>query len=96
MEKRQGHRKRVKHFHDPGHVHALTFSCFHRWPLLTNDTWREMLARSIDRAMDGHCYRLAAFVFMLEHVHLIIDPARQYTDLPTIQSLFADCLNEPN
>ena len=74
MEKRQGHRKRVKHYHDPGHVHELTFSCFHRWPLLTNDVWRELLARSVDHAMEGNNYRLTAFVFMPEHVHLMIYP----------------------
>jgi putative transposase len=33
-----------------------------------------MLAESIDRAMVGHRYRLAAFVFMPEHVHLMIYP----------------------
>jgi putative transposase len=90
MAKRQGHRKRVKHFHDPGLMHALTLSCFHRWPLLTNNTWREMLARSIDRAMDGHGYRLAVFVFMPGQVHLMNDPPRQYPDLRTIHSLPAD------
>jgi putative transposase len=74
MDKRQGHRKRVRHYHDPEHVHELTFSCFHRWPLLTNDVWREMLAESVNRAMDRHNYRLTAFVFMPEHVNLIIYP----------------------
>ena len=50
MEERQGHRKRVRHYHDPGHVHELTFSCFRRLPLLTNDVWRRMLAESVDVA----------------------------------------------
>jgi putative transposase len=68
------YRKRVKHYHDLGDSHELTFSCFHRQPLLTNDKWREMLAESIDRAMENHCYRLTAFVFMPEHVHLLIYP----------------------
>jgi putative transposase len=33
-----------------------------------------MLAESVNRAMEGHCYRLAAFVFMPEHVHLMTYP----------------------
>ncbi len=33
-----------------------------------------MLAESINRAMDTHRYRLTAYVFMPEHVHLIIYP----------------------
>jgi hypothetical protein len=28
----------------PSHIHELTSFCFHRWPLLTNDVWRGMLA----------------------------------------------------
>jgi putative transposase len=67
-------RKRVRHFNQPGHCHELTFSCYRRWPLLTNDLWRAMLSESIDRAMAGHCYRLVAFVYMPEHVHLLVYP----------------------
>ncbi len=74
MKQRPGHRKRIRHHHEPGDIHELTFSCYQRWPLLTNEVWREMLAESIDRAMEGHGYRLAAFVFMPEHLHLIVYP----------------------
>jgi putative transposase len=74
MDESLGHRKRVRHYHDLGHAHELTFSCFHRWPLLTNDSWRTMLSESIDRAMQNHGYRLTAFVFIPEHVHLLICP----------------------
>ena len=74
MESWPGHRKRIRHYHDPGHVRELTFSCYQRRPLLSNDVWRGMLAESIDRAMEGHRYRLTAFVFMPEHVHLMVYP----------------------
>ena len=43
-------------------------------PLLTNDVWRGKLSESIDRAMIGQGYRLAAFVYMPEHVHLVVYP----------------------
>jgi putative transposase len=68
------HRKLVKHFHEPGDLHALTFSCYQRRPLLTNDTWRQELARCIDAAGNEHDIQLAAFVFMPEHVHLLVVP----------------------
>jgi putative transposase len=68
------HRKLVKHFHEPGHLHAFTFSCFQRRPLLTNDRWRRYLAESIDAACDKFNFQLAAFVFMPEHVHLLTLP----------------------
>jgi putative transposase len=74
METQPDHRKRIRHYHECGHIHELTFSCYQRQPLLTNDAWQAMLAASIDRAMEGHRYQLAAFVFMPEHVHLVVYP----------------------
>ena len=69
-----GYRKRVKHYDEPGHCHLLTFSCYDRLPLLTNDLWRQMLSVAIDRAMGRHKFQLVAFVYMPEHVHLIVYP----------------------
>jgi putative transposase len=68
------HRKLVKHYHEPGDLHELTFSCYQRLPLLTNDLWRQQLARSIDLAGQRTGFELVAFVFMPEHVHLIVVP----------------------
>jgi putative transposase len=44
-------------------------------PLLTNDAWRRMLAESVERAIQGHDFRLVAFIFMPEHVHLLAYPS---------------------
>jgi putative transposase len=43
-------------------------------PLLTNDDWRKRLARSIDAANAETGMQLVAFVFMPEHVHLLVYP----------------------
>jgi putative transposase len=75
MSATRPHRKLVKHYHEPGDLHALTFSCYKRQPLLTNDVWRERLARSIDEAGEECEIRLAAFVLMPEHIHLLVVPA---------------------
>jgi putative transposase len=74
MEAAGKHRKLVKHYHDPDDLHELTFSCYHRLPLLTNNEWREQLARCIDAAGQQTGIELAAFVFMSEHVHLLVVP----------------------
>jgi len=74
MSAQRPHRKSVKHYHEPGHFHELTFSCYRRMPLLTNDCWREDLARAIDNANREHKFRFVAFVMMPEHVHLLVDP----------------------
>lgn len=70
----QPHRKTVKHYHRPGDLHELTFSCYRRLPLLTNDDWQECLSRTIDSAAREESVQLVAFVFMPEHVHLMVDP----------------------
>jgi putative transposase len=74
MSATRPHRKLIKHYHEPGDVHELTFSCYKRQPLLTNDAWRQALARCIDAAGEELEMRLAAFVFMPEHVHLLVVP----------------------
>lgn len=76
--------KRVKHYHEPGDFHELIFSCYRGMPLLTNDRWRSMLARVIDRAMNRWEFRLAGFVLMPEHVHLLVFPL---ADTPRIDAL---------
>ncbi len=68
------HRKRLHHYDIPGHAHELTFSCYQRRPLLSEGSYCKILAEAIDRACAGHNYQLVAFVFMPEHVHLIVWP----------------------
>ena len=77
------HRKRVKHYHEPGDLHELTFSCYSRLPLLTNNQWRRWLARCIDEANREEGIRLAGFVFMPEHVHLLVWPCLPSTPGPS-------------
>lgn len=77
MSKIHPHRKRIKHYHEPGDIHELTCSCYKRQPLLTNDAWRQQLAHCIDAAGEAHDMQLAAFVFMPEHLHLLVVPTTQ-------------------
>ena len=46
------HRKQVQHFNVPEHAHRLTFSCYRRERLLTNNLFRGILARSLDKALE--------------------------------------------
>jgi putative transposase len=79
-----GHRKLVRHYHDLSHCHELTFSCYQRRPLLTNHHWRTLLSESLDRAMLRHDYHLTAFVFMPEHVHLLVFPGQQASTIDAL------------
>jgi putative transposase len=77
MNAPSSHRRRVKHFDEPGDFHELTFSCYHRMPLLTNDDWRKQLSVGIQRANERYGIQFVAFVFMPEHVHLLVFPPPQ-------------------
>ncbi len=80
------HRKRVRHFHEPGDLHELTFSCYRRLPLITNDSWRKLLCQSIDRAVQNQAYRLVSFVLMPEHLHLLVLPTAAKVEIEDLLS----------
>ncbi|MEM7811424.1 MAG: transposase [Planctomycetota bacterium] len=80
------HRKRVRHFEDEPCPHELTFSTYRRLPLLTNDTWRGLLGEALTRACDQHRWHLHAFVFMPEHVHLLLSPDAGAGRVPALLS----------
>ena len=69
-------RKKVKHY-DNGEPHFLTFSCFHRMPLLSKDRTREWFIDSIEGARNEHGFHLWAWVIMPEHVHILLWPPYQ-------------------
>jgi putative transposase len=70
------HRKTIKHYDDHSQPRELTFSCIHHRPLLSNPTWCRWLSRSIDQASGRHGFDLAAFVYMPDHVHLVVVPTQ--------------------
>ena len=70
------HRKLVRHFDEPGHAHELTFSCYQRLPLLNAGEYCALLSQAIERAVENQGFELVAFVYMPEHVHLIVRPIR--------------------
>jgi putative transposase len=58
----------------PGHAHLFTFSKRKRKPHLNNEQICTWLAESISKAMVTHDFRTVAYVFMPDHVHLLIHP----------------------
>ena len=68
--------KTLTRFNTPGDAHFLTFSCFERRQFLKNERSLLWLSESLGRACQVHQYSLWAYVFMPEHVHLLIKPER--------------------
>ncbi|HCS50240.1 transposase [Rubinisphaera sp.] len=76
------HRKNI---HEPGHAHELTFSCYRNFPFLKAEQCCQWLADSIDLARKKYQFQLWAYVFMPDHVHLIVFPHKEFTDIALIR-----------
>ncbi len=70
-------RKTCERWNEPGHAHALTFSCFQRRPFLAKDRSRQWMIDGIEQARGKHNFHLWAYVIMPEHVHLLIWPVER-------------------
>jgi putative transposase len=78
------HRKTCKRFNDPGHAHALTFSCYRRQAFLSKDRSRLWLAEAVERARSRYHIHVWAYVVMPEHAHLLIWPTVAEYDVSEI------------
>ena len=80
--------KKCRRYDIAGHAHELTFSCFRRQPFLSNDAFCRFLADAVANAMTAHGCELWAYVFMPEHVHLLICPKEsEYSIARILQSI---------
>ena len=69
--------KLCKRFNQTGHAHELTFSCYKRQPFLLSPRVCDWLIESLEQARTSHEFDLWAYVFMPDHVHLLIFPRKQ-------------------
>ena len=70
----RSHRKKVKHHDIVGHAHFLTFSCYHRLPLLSKPRTCRWFIEALGEARTKHQFDLWAWVIMPEHVHVLVFP----------------------
>jgi putative transposase len=76
--------QRRRAYNDPGHAHELTFCCVKRHEFLRSDRTCKWLSEAIIAAREEHCFALWAYVFMPDHVHLIIHPQKVNYDVRII------------
>lgn len=74
-------RKQCRRRNFAGHCHFITFSCYRRQPFLRNDRACTWLATSLTSACKCHDFELNAYVFMHDHVHLLVRPNRETYDI---------------
>jgi putative transposase len=84
MEKEGFIRKLCKRHNVPGHAHELTFSCYKNQRFLLSHRTCQWLIESIKKGRRKHNFSLWAYVFMPNHVHLLIKPLREKYDISGI------------
>ena len=82
---------RPRAYNDPGHAHELTFSCFQGLAFLSSERTCQWLADAIQEARAELNYALWSYVFMPNHVHLIVWPKERHYD----DAKFLKLLKEP-
>ena len=68
--------KKCKRNNMPGHAHELTFSCYRNRSFLSRKITCDWLVEAIQKARAKHEFSLWAYVFMTNHVHLLICPRK--------------------
>ncbi|MHB8677854.1 MAG: REP-associated tyrosine transposase [Candidatus Acidiferrales bacterium] len=69
--------KQLKRIYGFCHLHFLTFSCYHRLPLLGSAQARNVFVQVLGKVREEYGFKLVGYVVMPEHVHLLIsEPAR--------------------
>ena len=74
----------LKRFHQSGQTHFVTFSCYHRQPLL-NPT--RAFEASLERVRRSFELRVYGYVVMPEHVHLLVSEPERGSLAVAIQML---------
>jgi putative transposase len=74
-------------FHHSRSPHFITFTCYHRLPLLSDGTVRNCFVQALERTRALYGMYVYGFVVMPEHVHLLIAEPQRGTVANAIQSL---------
>ena len=66
----------LKRLHDSGQSHFVTFSCYHRLPLLAQMNMQDAFLVALEQSRKRFAMRVYGYVVMPEHVHLLVsEPA---------------------
>jgi len=79
------HREHRRNYNLPGDAHELTFCCYKGFKFLKAERTCQWLAESIEEARTDWNFDLWAYVFMPEHVHLIVHPRTGDYDIAEIR-----------
>lgn len=78
-------RRHRRNINEPREAHLLTFSCYHKFEFLKTERTCEWLADAIAKARSAQDFALWAYVFMPDHVHLIVWPRQSTYEIEDIR-----------
>ena len=67
----------LKRFHESQQTHFITFTCYHRKPLLDSADAKRMVELALERVRQDYRLCVYGYVVMPEHVHVLMsEPER--------------------
>ena len=78
---------KLARFHDTGQSHFITFSCYHRRPLLVTYRARSTFEMALDRVRRSYDLCVYGYVIMPEHIHLLVSEPERETLADALKSL---------
>jgi putative transposase len=77
----------LERFQNAGQTHFITFSCYHRRPMFTTDSSRQVFEFALERVRKIFQLRVYGYVVMPEHVHLLVSEPQRGTLADALKSL---------
>jgi putative transposase len=77
----------LKRYQQAGELHFITFSCYHRQPLLATPAARRIFEKNLERVRRWYGLFVTGYVVMPEHIHLLVSEPERSTLAVAIQML---------
>ena len=74
-------------YYGTGHLHFITFSCYHRLPFLGTVRRRNLFLEIFEQVRERYRFVVVGYVVMPEHVHLLISERERGTQSTVMQVL---------
>ena len=74
------------------HLHFITCSCYRRLPLFASFRSKNLFAKVLDEVRDRYGFKLAGYVVMPEHFHLLISEPAKGTP-STVMQVLKQCVS---
>ena len=77
----------LKRYQNTGQSHFITFTCYHRRPLMTTPSSRRIIESALERIRYNFHLRVYGYVVMPDHVHLLLSEPQYGTLADALKSL---------